>query len=361
MHASGAEAKLPTPMAGLTLAALRRLSRDPWVTDASSTADVCYDVVLQETLPEGWALSSVQLPEGFIQHTYTKAADGQLIRRGGVRSDTTGEELLVPPPRGATSYVDLMSARGEGACVGTANRFVSHAWLLLFREVLAALEAGLLGAGALVKLSDGRLGNIVRYEGKGDAYLVLVDGEEELSAKAEELAPMHDAETETEIFLWFDICVINEHWPERFSKVFRDTFMEAVRDIGHTLLVLAPWVQPVVLSRSWCLWELNCTEQKECELTICLTNEQRQAFLATAFKSATDVQDAFGQIDSSQASAGSDADRDKIAAAIDAGVGFKALDGMIFARLRDWALTRSRRRRPKRRRRRGARWRRRRR
>ena len=271
------------------------------MTDASSTADVCYSVVLQETLPEGWALSSVQPPEGFIQHTYTKAVDGQVIRRGGVRTDTTGEELPVPPPRGSLSYIDLMVARGEGACIGKANRFVSHAWLLLLREVLAALEAGLLGAGALVRLADGRLGCVGRYEQKDDAYLIKLDGEgeeEAVSVKAAELAPMHDAETE--IFLWFDICElsldallrdlflalltafpsqINEHWPERFTKGFSDTFMEAVGDIGHTLLVLTPWDQPVVLSRSWCLWELNCTEQNGCELTICLTHEQRQAFL----------------------------------------------------------------------------------
>ena len=79
----------------------------------------------------------------------------------------------MPPPRGAMSYVDLMVERGEGACV--ANRFVSHAWLLLFREVLAELEAGLLGAGALVRLADGRLRRVERYEQKGDAYLVEVD------------------------------------------------------------------------------------------------------------------------------------------------------------------------------------------
>ena len=47
---------------------------------------------------------------------------------------------------------------------------------------------------------------------------------------------------------------------------------------------------------------------------------------------------AFGQIDSSKASAGSDADRDEIAEAIEAGFGFKALDGKIFARLREWAM-----------------------
>ena len=142
---------------------------------------------------------------------------------------------------------------------------------------------------------------------------------------------MHDVQTE--VFLWFDVCTINEHQPERVSKGFSDTFMEAVGSIGHTLLVLTPWDQPLVLSRSWCMWEMYYPEQKRCELTICLTNEQRQAFLG-----AGDLQDAFAGIDSSKASAGSDIDRQKIAEAVKASVGFKALDGMIFARLRDWAL-----------------------
>jgi len=92
-----------------------------------------------------------------MRHIYTSKS-GEVIRRGGVRGDTTGEEILVPPPPGTKSYCKLLVECGEGARVGQANRFVSHAWLLRFREVLAALEAGLLGAGALVKLAAGGRG-----------------------------------------------------------------------------------------------------------------------------------------------------------------------------------------------------------
>ena len=35
-------------------------------------------------------------------------------------------------------------------------------------------------------------------------------------------------------------------------------FKTAVAAFGHTLLVLAPWQDPVVLTRSWCLWEIYC-------------------------------------------------------------------------------------------------------
>jgi len=42
----------------------------------------------------------------------------------------------------------------DGACVGRANRFVSHAWMLLCLKVLAAIEAGLLQQGSLVRLAE---------------------------------------------------------------------------------------------------------------------------------------------------------------------------------------------------------------
>jgi hypothetical protein len=32
------------------------------------------------------------------------------------------------------------------------------------------------------------------------------------------------------------------------------TFKAAVGAIAHTCLVLSPWDDPVVLTRSWCLW-----------------------------------------------------------------------------------------------------------
>ena len=59
---------------------------------------------------------------------------------------------------------------------------------------------------------------------------------------------------------------------------FKDTFAEAVRCIGHTLLVLQPWHAPVPLTRSWCLWEIHSTVEGGAELHIVLSPAQREAF-----------------------------------------------------------------------------------
>jgi tetratricopeptide (TPR) repeat protein len=108
----------------------------------------------------------------------------------------------------AESYVDLL-ARNELDTVGKANRFVSHAWKYRFEDVINSLAAH-------VDPSD---------------------------------------------YLWFDICTVNQHVTKHID--FQTTFKEAVGDIGHTLLVMAPWENPIPLTRSWCIWEIFSTLSSE--------------------------------------------------------------------------------------------------
>ena len=37
------------------------------------------------------------------------------------------------------------------------------------------------------------------------------------------------------------------------------TFKVAVASIGHTVLVLMPWDDPIPLTRAWCIWEILST------------------------------------------------------------------------------------------------------
>jgi len=399
-------------MAGLTLAALRKLTSDARVTAATTSEQVCFSVMMQDTTPLGWELASVRTPEGWTNHSYAETATGAMIHR----------QPGIEPPPGTKTYCDFLVAKGDGACVGKANRFVSHAWMLMFLEVLAAIEAGLLQHGSLVRLAETQqLGMIVRYDASDDTYVVQLPGaaagsgagtyictaqadgvairtSPDIAARddrntgslkgqlvrvsevvesstgdgihfikradapegrswfypitapgdddimfapvvrvsAKGLEPMHD-ET-TEIFLWFDIATINEHEPEKVSKGFSTTFMEAVGAIGHVLLVMTPWTQPVVLSRSWCLWEVFCTWQQKCKLTICLPQAERSSSFARQLGDPHLLTDTLATIDSSNAKAGAEKDRLKIAKAIEESVGFKALDAMIFSKVRDWAL-----------------------
>jgi len=135
--------------------------------------------------------------------------------------------------------------------VGRSNRFVSHAWALPFLEVVRCLQHTI---------------------------------EEE-----------HREREPGPIYLWFDALVLNQCTAAGMDKGFSDVFMDLVRECGHTMLVLTPWEQPMVLSRSRCVWEMYCTDKAvisdeavihsgrvppapDCQLTLCLPDDQQQAF-----------------------------------------------------------------------------------
>ena len=157
------------------------------------------------------------------------------------------------------------------------------------------------------------------------------------------MAPMHDEPTE--IFLWLDIATINEHQPEVFRKGISDTLLEAVGEIGHTMLIVSPWSEPIVLTRSVCLWEVYCTHVKECELTLCLSNDERMSYMRgknlqdkhNSYGDVIAIMEVLGKIDSSKATAGSSKATEKIASAVEASCGFASLDEIVKARLLVWS------------------------
>jgi hypothetical protein len=51
-----------------------------------------------------------------------------------------------------------------------------------------------------------------------------------------------------------DIFVGNQHLAADLPQAWWSTaFASAIKEIGHTVLVLQPWHAPVPLERSWCL------------------------------------------------------------------------------------------------------------
>ena len=61
------------------------------------------------------------------------------------------------------------------------------------------------------------------------------------------------------MFFWIDGFSIDEHQgfygdkSEDNSEVWAETFKLAIQKMGTTVMVLAPWSLPVVLTRMWCL------------------------------------------------------------------------------------------------------------
>jgi hypothetical protein len=109
------------------------------------------------------------------------------------------------------SYCDMLMQRQHDV-VGKATAFISHAWKCVFLDVVDALLA----------------------------HFYIDDGDD--------------------VVVWFDVFSNNQH--QEMAMDFDwccGTFKSAIAAMGRTVMVLAPWHDPVPLTRGWCLFELYCT------------------------------------------------------------------------------------------------------
>ncbi|XRB05013.1 kinesin light chain [Pycnococcus provasolii] len=124
-----------------------------------------------------------------------------------------------------TSYADML-LNTEPAEVQNATVFVSHAWKYTFMNVVDALG--------------------------------------EVSENA---------------YVWFDVFTVNQHASLQVPPDWWfTTFKEAVASIGHTVLILMPWDDPIPLTRAWCIWEILSTIDGQAKFEICLPAVEQKAF-----------------------------------------------------------------------------------
>ena len=179
------------------------------ITAETTTSDFFKRHVLPITMPTGYSKSWPEVTDAansYYTHHYIE--------------DATDEERTKPdgspdPPPNTYSLCARMAADPRTAgFIGRPTHFVSHAHTYKILELVGALKNF---ASAL---------------------------------------PADEAER---VFFWIDGFSIDEHQGfygekgEDNSEQWASTFKEAVRKMGNTVMVLAPWDQPVVLTRMWCL------------------------------------------------------------------------------------------------------------
>lgn len=94
----------------------------------------------------------------------------------------------------------------DQSCGSHANMFCSHAWRYKFCHVVESLETFIL----------------------------------------------NDVKSTGNAIVWFDLA-INDQW-NASSLPFEwwcETFQNSIKEIGHTVLVLSPWSDPIPLTRAW--------------------------------------------------------------------------------------------------------------
>ena len=140
-----------------------------------------------------------------------------------------------------TSFVELLniqpltSKRGPSD-TGLATHFISHTWKLSFRETLSAIEAFI----------------VEHHNGK-----------------------------EEDLYFWMDILSVNQHHANNNmydQNWWSNTFATGIREIGHTVLVVSPFNDPLAFKRSWCLWEIYSSVSTGARLTMQVSKQEREKF-----------------------------------------------------------------------------------
>eukprot|EP00942_MAST-04A_sp_MAST-4A-sp1_P011975 g11975.t1 len=152
--------------------------------------------------------------------------------------------------------------------------------------------------GFAIDIENKTIGFYVNNEYQGDAFTNYI-----VQSLSERVDPQND-------YIWFDICTVNQHvWK---NVDFQTTFKDAVGDIGHTMLILAPWKNPIPLRRSWCLWEINSTIETESKLEVVLPKSQEDDFIDTLLNDYEEIMKNLCNIDTRNSKAGNENDEEKI-------------------------------------------------
>jgi tetratricopeptide (TPR) repeat protein len=143
-----------------------------------------------------------------------------------------------------------------------------------------------------------------------------------------------------DVVVWFDLFSNNQHKAiELDFSYWANTFQSAIQSFGHTVMVLAPWDNPIPLTRAWCLWELYCTAQTQSKFEVAMTGSARMHFIDDILEDGVgSIGRMLSQIDVKNSECFKPEDRTRIFEAIENSIGFSELNQMVFERLRDWVI-----------------------
>lgn len=140
-------------------------------------------------------------------------------------------------------------------------------------------------------------------------------------------------------YFWVDAFVVNQHQTQAYPQEWWSTrFMEAIRNIGNTVLVLDPWEDPVPLTRAWVIWELYCTTVTGAKLHLAMSKKTSDSFNAALLESFEQVQTAMSRVDVSKSKSFHEHDEVMIHGEIQRSLGFTKMNEVVQARMLQWLL-----------------------
>jgi hypothetical protein len=200
------------------------------------------------------------------------------------------------------SYCEQLVAQGEGAFVGTATWFYSHAWKYLFLDV--------------------------------------VDAAQTFFSQTQEQEQDH--------VVWFDVFSVSQHKAGvRPFEWWSSVFLNSIGSIGRVLMVMQPFDDDatgvkawVTLSRVWCVFELY-----SCEATLSEFHVTMTAGMAAQFRQAMLCEDrgwltSLASLDCEQSEAFKPEDKALVFDAIRRTIGFPLLNSTVMRVMEKWLASR---------------------
>lgn len=187
------------------------------------------------------------------------------------------------------SFCDLLR-RMDHPAVGIATVFISHTWKYYFLDVV-------------------------------DALFTFFVGNED-------------------VVIWFDLFSNNQHTASALEiDWWTNTFKTAIGQIGHTVMVFAPWTDPIPLTRAWCLWELYCTEVTKAKFSVAMTKPSTNAFIKEVCEDTEGTLNSiFDTINVIRSDSYKHTDKLQIFDVIINSVGFDKINEIVVDKLRNWAV-----------------------
>ena len=140
-------------------------------------------------------------------------------------------------------------------------------------------------------------------------------------------------------FVWLDLFCTSQHATfSRPPQWWQQVFSSAIASFGRVVMVMTPWSNPTTLTRTWCIFELWACYEHNCRFEVALPAAQRLKFLSDIDRDIGSFHGMLAHVNSRSSSCSRDSDRQRIFAAVEAGIGFVAMDRAVIATLEGWML-----------------------
>jgi tetratricopeptide (TPR) repeat protein len=214
--------------------------------------------------------------------------NGNIERFNGMTTTQVNDLILkVVTYERQCSYCELLQHQKYDG-VGKASLFVSHAWKFKFLDVVSALEN-------------------------------------------------HFKET-PDVYIWFDMFSNNQHLAGDLPfEWWTNTFKSAIHDFGRTVMVLAPWNDPIPFTRALCLFEIYSTVVTGSKFEVAMIESEKESFIHTIMSEYEVFHQMLADIDVNKSEAWNPDDRARIFEVVQREVGLDELNLIVKGKMREWA------------------------